>query len=269
MNTKEIDYLYEDPDIPGQRYGLVSIVGPNMPQKCDVWGLKIRGVADSLDRAKTMTQKLMRIDKDYDIYTVEIGKFFPLSVNPLEVSDVEYQNTQLNELIKGYLESKELANEQWQERKNEMVKQALIDGKNQEDRREHPVAIWQRISMLKEQLEKAKVDLEASEIKFASYTEQEREDAKNQTNEDVTNNVDSTLEKLQKYDTQYKELEDMKKNGVDNENLEKINEQLESIKLSRTELVNELQDKKKVNEYINSNYSNSEYSYLDSNVREI
>lgn len=42
--SKTIDYLFEDPPITGQTYALVSIVGPHMPQKCDVWGLKIRGV---------------------------------------------------------------------------------------------------------------------------------------------------------------------------------------------------------------------------------
>ena len=38
---KVIDYLFEDPEITNQKYALVSIVGPHMPQKCDVWGLKV------------------------------------------------------------------------------------------------------------------------------------------------------------------------------------------------------------------------------------
>ena len=52
--TKEIDYLFEDPPVSGQTYGLVSIVGPNLQQKCNVYGIKIRGVTDSLEKAKTM-----------------------------------------------------------------------------------------------------------------------------------------------------------------------------------------------------------------------
>ena len=103
----EIDYLFEDPPVSGQNFALVSIVGPNLQQKCDVYGLKIRGVADSMDRARTMSQKLTKIDPDFDIYTVEVGKFFPLDVNPMELQNVEYQNTQLNELVKNYLENRE------------------------------------------------------------------------------------------------------------------------------------------------------------------
>ena len=54
MSTeKTIDYLFEDPEIQNQKFALISIVGPNMKQKCDVWGLKIRGVSDTLEKAKT------------------------------------------------------------------------------------------------------------------------------------------------------------------------------------------------------------------------
>lgn len=275
MSGKEIDYLYEDPEIPGQKYGLISIVGPNMQQKCDVWGLKIRGVADNLDKAKKMTQKLMKIDQDYDIYTVEIGKFFPLVVNPLEISDVEYQNTQLNDLIKGYLESKELANDQWEQRKNEMVKQAILDGKNPVEKPEHHVAVWQRVcnlkeqvETLKEQLEKTQGDLQKSEEKFAAYSQEEQEEAKN-SNDDSKNQIEGALEKLKSIDVQSKKLEELKNQEQDSSNIEKINKQLSELNVSKQELVKELQDNKKINEYINANYQNSEWNVLNSNVREI
>lgn len=273
MSNKEIDYLYEDPEVPGQRYGLISIVGPNMTQKCDVWGLKIRGVTDNLDKAKKMTQKLMKIDKDYDIYTVEIGKFFPLVVNPLEINEVEYQNKQLNDLIKGYLESKELANEQWEERKNEMMKQALIDGKNQVEKPEHPNAVWQRICDLKEKAESLKKELEEtqaklqkSEEKFEGYSEEEKQEARsvNQRNE-----IDNTLEKLKTVDDKSKELEQEKTQNQDQNTLDNINKQLAELNVQKQTLVKELQDNKKINEYINGNYSNSEWNGLGANVREI
>jgi DNA repair exonuclease SbcCD ATPase subunit len=263
MSGKEIDYLYEDPEVPGQKYGLISIVGPNMPQKCDVWGLKIRGVTDSMDKAKKMTQKLMKIDQDYDIYTVEIGKFFPLVVNPLEVSDVEYQNTQLNDLIKGYLESKELANEQWEQRKNEMVKQAILDGKNPVEKPEHPVAVWQRLQSLKEQVESLKEQLEKTEEKFAGYSQEEQDEAKN------SNQIEHSLQKLKAIDEESKKLEELKSKEQELSNIEEINKQLSDLNVSKQSLVKELQDNNKINEYINSNYQNSEWNNLDSNIREI
>jgi hypothetical protein len=276
--TAEIDYLFEDPEISSQRYGLISIVGPNMPQKCDVWGLKIRGVADSIERAKSMTQKLMNIDKDYDIYTVEIGKFFPLVVNPLEIDTVEYQNEQLNQLIKGYLESKELANQQWAERKNEMMKQAILDGKNQEERGEHPVAVLQRIEAYRQtmvelegQLQNAKENLKNAEMKFSGYTQEEQQSAKKQFNKDSETGVDSTLENLKLVEQERQKLSDLKMtlSESDSEQLQQVNKKLEECNVRETELTKELQDKKRVNDYINSNYTNSNYDSLVNNVNVI
>lgn len=184
---KAIDYLTEDAPIPSQKYALISIVGPNMRQKCDVWGLKIRGVADSLDNAKALTKRIMKLDKDYDIYTVDIGKFFPLAVEPYDVADVEYENNQLNDLIKSYLENKEKANEHWHHRKQEMMKEAIREGKEEGQRelagkKEHPIAVLQRIKSFEdkikeesEQLDSLKDDLRLSQEKYDTYTQEERE----------------------------------------------------------------------------------------------
>uniref|UniRef100_A0A6C0H7F7 Uncharacterized protein n=1 Tax=viral metagenome TaxID=1070528 RepID=A0A6C0H7F7_9ZZZZ len=184
MSKKTIDYLFEDPPISQQRFALVSIVGPHMPQKCDVWGIKIRGVAESVEKAKGMTQKLMKIDNNYDIYTVEVGKFFPLAVEPHEVGEVEYENQQLNELIKNYLANREAANEQWHQRKSEMIKDAIREGKAQEElsnRPEHPVAVLQRIKSFEERMKSLQEDidcvaqdLDLARTKFQTYSEEER-----------------------------------------------------------------------------------------------
>lgn len=199
---KAIDYLTEDPSIPSQKYALISIVGPNMRQKCDVWGLKIRGVADSLDNAKALTKRIMKLDKDYDIYTVDIGKFFPLAVEPYDVADVEYENQQLNDLIKSYLENKEKANEHWHHRKQEMIKEAIREGKEDGQRelagkKEHPIAVLQRIKSFEdqikeesEQLNSLMDDLRLSKEKYDSYTEEERELADAELRKAIETNVE-------------------------------------------------------------------------------
>lgn len=202
---KAIDYLIEDPPVPSQKYALISIVGPHMRQKCDVWGLKIRGVADSLESAKALTKRIMKLDKDYDIYTVDVGKFFPLAVEPYDVSNVEYENQQLNELIKSYLENKEKANEHWHHRKQEMMKEAIREGKAEgqrelADKKEHPIAVLQRIenfeTKLKEEteiLESLKEDLQLAREKYDSYTEEERALADAELRSAIENNVEPTL----------------------------------------------------------------------------
>lgn len=202
---RAIDYLTEDPSIPSQKYALISIVGPNTRQKCDVWGLKIRGVADSLDSAKALSKRIMKLDKDYDIYTVDIGKFFPLAVEPHDVADVEYENQQLNELIKSYLANKEKANEHWHHRKQEMVKEAIREGKADgqtelANKKEHPIAVLQRIKSFEdkikedsEQLDNLNNDLKLAKDKYESYTQEERELADTELRKAIESNVEVTL----------------------------------------------------------------------------
>jgi phosphoribosylformylglycinamidine (FGAM) synthase PurS component len=146
---KYVDMLSEDPEISGQRYALVSIVGPHLPQKCDVWGLKVRGVADSVAEAKQMTKKLMKFDNMYDIYTVSVGKFFPLNVEPYDVKDVEHDHEKLNELMKNYLKNREDANAHYHQRKQDMMEKAIREGTKESqaelaNKPEHPIAVLQR-----------------------------------------------------------------------------------------------------------------------------
>lgn len=127
---KEIDYLFEDPVIPSQQYALISIIGPHMPQKCSVWGLKIRGVAKTLEECRSMAERLHAVDDNYDIHSVEVGKFFPLVVDPAEIKETEYINKELNNLNKEYLRQNELANDEFLKRKNELVKKGIEEGIN-------------------------------------------------------------------------------------------------------------------------------------------
>jgi DNA repair exonuclease SbcCD ATPase subunit len=302
MSSKSIDFLFEDPVIPSQRFALISIVGPHMPQKCDVWGLKIRGVAETLEKAKALTQKLMRIDNNYDIYTVDIGKFFPLQVEPTEIGDVEYQNSQLNDLIKSYLENRERANEEWHTRKNEMIQEAIREGKNQEElanKPEHPIVVLQRIQTyeerikdLTETLESFQKDLELSQQKFSGYTEEEREIAAKEIKnaiETVTAEASSSanVEEIRK---QLIEELDVSVNPVDNiiENIKKneaeldelqtflqtvdkskspniyarISKNVEQLQKEVADLKAQLNNTKVVNDYINSAYPDSPYNNM-------
>jgi DNA repair exonuclease SbcCD ATPase subunit len=253
MTTQKIDYLFEDPVLRGQEFALVSIVGPHMKQKCDVWGMKVRGVADTLDTAKQMVQRLMKIDNNYDIYIVETGKFFPLNVEPMSVNNVEYQNEQLNNLMKSYLENRRAAEDSWLERKNKMVEEAIREGQNQEElanRQEHPIAVLQRIQQLREQevelkdmLTKLTTRLQESQTKFDNYTEEERDNAQSEL---VSNSNENSSNKESDLKSQ----------------IEKIRQELEecNVDSQKEELQKQLNEK--VNEMVNSNFTSSEYDYL-------
>lgn len=231
LKGKIIDYLFEDPVIDNQKFALISIVGPTLKQKCDVFGLKVRGVADSIENAKKMTQRIMKYDNNYDIYTVEVGKFFPLVIDPHKINEVEYENEQLNNLIKNYLANREKANEHWIQRKNDMVKEAIREGQQQEElatKIEPPISVLQRknqyeeqIAELQDKLDFIKSNLEITVNKFNNFSTEEKEYA-------------------------YKHIDSFNENG----NVEVI-EVPEQMSIEDT------------NKFINSNFENSKYENFD------
>ena len=326
-SKKVIDYLSEDAPVSGQKYALISIVGPHMPQKCDVWGMKVKGVADSLERAKAMSAKLIKSDPEFDIFTVEVGKFFPLAIEPNEVNDIEYQNEQLNLLVKNYLQNRQQANDQWQERKQKMMQEAIREGKNQEElqnKKEHPIAVLQRvhtfedkIKKLQEELDTLNEDLTLNKEKFDSYTQEEKDQAEDEIKKAISNNestlptkvgdgrgtvasvkevkedsndqkiesvrqteltvsefkasdVDKTIEELQELDSSISELQ-TRLNGTNEEHspnlYKKLSDDLAAMKERKEQLKNILTNKNVINEYINNNYQNSQYEYLEENVK--
>jgi len=297
MSEKTIDYLFEDPEIPNQKFALISIVGPHMKQKCDVWGLKIRGVSDTLEKAKTQCQKLLRIDNDYDIYTVEVGKFFPLAVEPNQISDVEYENKQLNTLVKSYLENKESANELWHKRKAEMIQNAIKEGQNQEEvsnKPEHSIAVLYRIrdheqtiSELEGQLKTVNDRLEKTRDKFNGYTDAEKSDALSKIeNEDLKSknkteikvdelrvdelrvdesiNVESIIEKLKKIEVELEEMTSFQASISETSApsaYKRISQNIFDLQKEITSLKHILNDKNLINQYINNNYKDSQYKF--------
>jgi len=280
---KTIDYLTEDPEIPQQKVALISIVGPHMPQKCDVWGIKIRGTADTLDKAKTMAQKLLKMDSDYDIFTVEVGKFFPLSVTPQDVGNVEYQNTQLNELIKSYLENRESANEHWTKRRNEMIKEAVREGRNQEEmanKPEHPIVVIQRIRNIEESIAKTneqisafEEDLKLAQNKLATYSEEERELAmkelqsaiNNETPPSIPEQHDSNLTVDDIRDKLVKDL-DVTNYGIEQPMAETSHSKMESVVNTLRKYENELEELKKVQESLSLTNTPTVYSRISDDI---
>lgn len=285
MNNREIDYLPEDPPIPGVKFALISIVGPNVNQKCDVWGLKIRGYASDLDKAKSQVKKLMNINKEFDIFIVEVGKFFPLNVNPLEVESVEYQSQQLNDLMKNYLENRELAKDEFYTRKADLMNEAIKEGqKNREkttlDREEHPVAVLKRIrdledkiKSLKEQLLDTEDSLKASEEKYASFTDEQKEHAEQHLLEAIKNSEDIQSNILEKTAEEIKQeiMNDLKKTETEDKGKGKEKEVVspENLLLSDIQTKLTLLDNQLKNSEINQTTYNKEKEQLSKTLQKL
>lgn len=79
-------------------------------------GVKVRGVFSNTKEAELKAKKLQTKDKYHNIFLGEVGKWTPWDPNPNEVKDQEYNNDQLNTLMKKYRENEDSREKFFEER---------------------------------------------------------------------------------------------------------------------------------------------------------
>lgn len=131
------DYLYEDPPVPNQKFVCLSILTPKnfKDTKETMSTLKVRGCYDSFEEASKRGEFLRNIDPHINVYVGEVGKWLPFDDDPEKAKQQEYQNKQLNNLMKGYTENQEKAKEFHEQRKNELILKTLKENEEKEKRR--------------------------------------------------------------------------------------------------------------------------------------
>ena len=131
------DYLYEDPPVPNQKFVCISILTPKnfKDPKETMSTLKVRGSYDTFEEASKRGEFLRNIDPHINVYVGEVGKWLPFDDDPEKAKQQEYQNKQLNNLMKGYMENQEKAKEFHEQRKNELVLKTLKENEDKEKRR--------------------------------------------------------------------------------------------------------------------------------------
>ena len=123
------DYLTEDTILPdGQKYVCISFL-TDKENKTSLSGIKIRGTFSTYELACEHAKKLQNIDPYFNVFVGESGKWLPFDPNPESENfkDSEYANEQLNKMMKSYMESQEKAKLFHEQRKNELVRQNLLD----------------------------------------------------------------------------------------------------------------------------------------------
>ncbi len=128
-NQVVIDFLDEDPVIPGQLFCVLSFLSPEGIKNCSMRGVKIRGVYKSQEEAERKCTELRKIDKYFDIYVCEVGKWCAWDDADKSYNQ-EYNNKQLNDLMKSYKENKDKSSLLYEQRKNELMR-----GKYEEKRK--------------------------------------------------------------------------------------------------------------------------------------
>jgi hypothetical protein len=107
--------------LPGQAYALISIVGPEQPQKHDKLALKIYSVHGSVDEAKNHAKRLQKDDATFDIYVVEMCTWG--LIPPSRDMNVEkhYVDEKLEEIFTKMNENKRMAAAMFEKRKRDMM----------------------------------------------------------------------------------------------------------------------------------------------------
>lgn len=107
--------------VPGQLYALISMVGPDMPQKNEKLGLKIRGCFMTRDEAGAHAKRLQKEDPLIDIYVVDMYKWLLVPPDRDQIGDVHYQNEKLEEIMQGYMKNQREAAVHFEKRKKDMM----------------------------------------------------------------------------------------------------------------------------------------------------
>lgn len=91
-----------------------------------VRGIKVRGVFDTLAEAQNRAQQLKRQGDKFDIFVAQVGCWCPWNPNPESIQNVEYDEAQLNTLMKQYQENMSVRDAAFEDRKQQLMKNKQV-----------------------------------------------------------------------------------------------------------------------------------------------
>lgn len=127
-STKEaVQAMLEDDVIvpSGQALVVLSVVGPEEPQRCDQFAIKIRGVFATKAEADSHVRRLQKFDNDVHIYIADVGKWLVLPPKPEKIADQHYQDEFLDKMMTGYQKSQMEAKQIFERRKRDVMEKGL------------------------------------------------------------------------------------------------------------------------------------------------
>lgn len=177
--------LHDNPPLSGKKFFLASMISPESRNKHDVYAFKFHDVCETEDEGKRLCQYYHKMDPDFDVFLGTIGKWSPWVFDPLSITDVEYANSQLTELVGAHRANATSSDSKWHEDVNNHIKDiqrgATREGQLElANRRESPESVYHKIQQLNLVIKRRKDELEAIEDIFhTNYTKEERKHAKN------------------------------------------------------------------------------------------
>ena len=119
--------------VPGQQFALISLVGPDLPQKNEKFGLKIRGVFATKPEAEAYAKRLQKEDATFDIYLVDMYKWLLIPPDRDQIGDVNYAEEKLQEIMTKYKENQKNAAVMFEKRKRDMMAQGPYNDPSDEN----------------------------------------------------------------------------------------------------------------------------------------
>lgn len=184
-----VDYLTEDTLLPdNQKFVCISFL-TDKDNKTTLTGIKIRGVFGTYEEAKAHGQNLQSVDPAFNVFVGEMGKWLPFDPNPdsQAVKDSQWANDELNKMMKGYLENQEKAKIYHEQRKNEMVRQNILD--NLKTREENITDLKKKAKKSKNPTEVASIEKSIEEIEVQIKKMQEKKAELDVQIENLSNQV--------------------------------------------------------------------------------
>lgn len=249
-NTKYVDHLDEDERVlfphakeakhpkteDYQNFACISFLSPEGIKNCSLRGLKIRGVFGTWEEANDKAKELQAADSNFHVFVGEVGKWLPWDPDPNSVKDQEYQNKELNDIMKGYKDNLEKSKTVQKERKQDMIRQAAINEQNGGTKNSKTKAkLQQKLAERKKNIENKEVKEEIQKEKEKDSTvKTEKEKELEEFGEELKNEEALAKAERQRLDNLNKTITDKK------QNIESIDSKLEKIK----ELYEKLNSKK-------------------------
>lgn len=227
-NPKYIDYLDEDPEVPGQKFVVLSFVSPYGNQKCDTMGLKVRGVYGIIEEARKRAEEVRKFDPDFDVHIAMVGYWLPWNPDPNKVGSEEFQEEALNEIVKGHKQNILLSKQHFMDRKRDMVEKAMLEGmqEGQEElanKKEHPISVKNRIKTLEDEITNLN-----ERIKLAEENKSKTEQLWKTYSIDEIEAAEKEFEELREKMEKEKNTGDAEKDKNDLKSLKVFNEQEQS-----------------------------------------
>lgn len=101
-----------------------------------VRGIKIRGVYDTQREANIRAQVLQKLDPSFHVFVGQLGYWLPWDPNAEEVSEQQYQEDQLNQLVTKYHENEVLKDQFYEKEKQDRIKACVEDNKNNNENKD-------------------------------------------------------------------------------------------------------------------------------------